>query len=253
MVVADISRSIGRLDKSAADSDDEQVHLIQQTSDEHRGTERQDRQQREVAIVPAADVGCRVGKGTPRKGKSSAEASSNGKSTLQETKGSRKGDGKGDESRKNKDKGKGKASGKDNGKNKEEASGKDNEQSKEKASGKRRKARPPDSDHWQKKLEAENRHLLGDECYSGKIIRYIPVKGWGLIEPDSPATLPQEATKKMDEALLHLKEGTAPNMLYFREPDVRNEDGLKLVRGAPVRFQVYVDDKGAGACAVIIA
>ena len=37
------------------------------------------------------------------------------------------------------------------------------------------------------------------------------------------------------------------NLLNFRKPDVNHEVGFKLTDGVAVTFQVYVDNKGAGA------
>ena len=38
-----------------------------------------------------------------------------------------------------------------------------------------------------------------------------------------------------------------PNLLYFGKPDVNHQEGFKLAVGVAVTFQVYVDNKGAGA------
>lgn len=149
----------------------------------------------------------------------------------------RKGFGKGKD--KGKDKGKGKGKGKKGKKGK-----------------KGFKCASLNSHFWEKKVDSENRETVGDEIYSGVIVKYITKQGWGFISPDDPDSLPEvvksalaDAHEKAKESGKELEEGTE-NHLYFRKPDVNHEEGFKLATDTPCTFQLYVDDKGAGACDV---
>jgi len=117
--------------------------------------------------------------------------------------------------------------------------------------GKRSRAPPLDSEFWTVKLADENREELGNETYTGVIQNYNWKLGWGFIIPDDPSSLPQQVTDKLQEtkeaAAAEGKEWNEAQLLYFRKPDVNHTEGFKLGREVPVTFQVYVDEKGAGA------
>jgi len=89
---------------------------------------------------------------------------------------------------------------------------------------------------------------------AGTILMYSVRQGWGFIVPDEPEKLPKKVKAALDEALVAAedagKEVKDPNALYFRKPDVNHEDGFRVADNVPVTFQVYLDDKGAGACDV---
>merc|ERR1719401_212173 len=122
-----------------------------------------------------------------------------------------------------------------------------------KGKGKRRAA-PLNSKHWERKLENENREILGDKTYAGTVSRYILKHGYGFILPDNPKALPKTVKAKLQESAKTVaasgKEVENPDLLYFRKPDVNHEEGFKLADGTPCTFQIYIDDKGAGACEV---
>jgi len=113
------------------------------------------------------------------------------------------------------------------------------------------RAPPLDSEFWTNKLGDENREELGIETFTGVIHSYNWKFGWGFIMPDNPEELPQQAKDKLQEAMeaaaAEGKEWTDENLLYFRKPDVNHTEGFKLGKEVAVTFQVYVDDKGAGA------
>eukprot|EP00928_Gymnodinium_smaydae_P044213 TRINITY_DN2950_c0_g1_i1.p1 TRINITY_DN2950_c0_g1~~TRINITY_DN2950_c0_g1_i1.p1 ORF type:complete len:195 (-),score=44.03 TRINITY_DN2950_c0_g1_i1:168-752(-) len=123
-----------------------------------------------------------------------------------------------------------------------------------KGKGKKRAA-PLSSKFWEKKLEEEDRHELGEKTYTGTIQKYSFKFGWGFIVPDNAASLPKKVKTKLAESFAAAqakaeesgKEAGDPNSLYFRKPDVNHEEGFKLAPDVKVTFKLYVDDKGAGA------
>merc|ERR1712217_110200 len=119
------------------------------------------------------------------------------------------------------------------------------------------KAAPLHSKFWEVKEETENREVLDDKIYSGTIQRYSWKQGWGFIMPDNPAALPKQVKAALSEARAAAeaagKEVSDENLLYFRKPDVHHEDGFKLSQDVNVTFNLYIDDKGAGACEVTMA
>mmetsp|Transcript_1372 Transcript_1372/g.2508 ORF Transcript_1372/g.2508 Transcript_1372/m.2508 type:complete len:221 (+) Transcript_1372:38-700(+) len=119
------------------------------------------------------------------------------------------------------------------------------------------KAAPLHSKFWIRKVENENREVLGEDAYSGIIQRYNLKQGWGFVLPDNPDELPQQVLQKLKEANKEAenigKQVSDEHLLYFRKPDVNHADGFKLKTEVPVTFNVYVDDKGAGACDVTMA
>lgn len=131
--------------------------------------------------------------------------------------------------------------------------GKDKGKGKGKGKGKKGGSAPrADSPFWQEKLAEENR-VEGDGTeYTGVIKTYSIKQGWGFIEPDDPDALPDEVREKIDEAnSIARDQGKRVEdtvQLYFRKPDL--EEGYLADRGHAVTFQVYTDDKGAGAYAI---
>jgi len=116
------------------------------------------------------------------------------------------------------------------------------------------KAAPVHSDFWTRKVESENREVLSEDAYSGIIKRYNRKQGWGLVLPDNPDELPQQVLQKLNKANKQAedagKQASDEHLLYFRKPDVNHADGFKLKSKVPVTFNVYIDNKGAGACDV---
>jgi len=138
------------------------------------------------------------------------------------------------------------------------ASGRKGGMRKGKGKGKFNKAAPLNSLFWERKVEDENREIIGEEMYSGTIERYNLRQGWGFIQPDDPDELPEEVMAKLKEANTEAEKegkeiGDLKQKLYFRKPDVNHADGFKLTQEVAVTFSVYIDDKGAGACDVTMA
>merc|ERR1712007_239125 len=112
-----------------------------------------------------------------------------------------------------------------------------------KGKGKGKRAASLDSPHWERKLEDENRMVLGDKTYTGVISRYIFKNGFGFILPDKPQILPKKVKAKLAEVAAEAEEAGKeinPNELYFRKPDVNHEDGFSLRDDTPCTFKVYV-------------
>eukprot|EP00928_Gymnodinium_smaydae_P000081 TRINITY_DN10035_c0_g2_i1.p1 TRINITY_DN10035_c0_g2~~TRINITY_DN10035_c0_g2_i1.p1 ORF type:complete len:185 (+),score=58.51 TRINITY_DN10035_c0_g2_i1:65-619(+) len=121
-----------------------------------------------------------------------------------------------------------------------------------KGKGKFKGAAPKNSQFWVRKMEEENREVLETDILTGTCSSYNWKQGWGFILPDSPKELPAQIKKKLGEfarkAKKDGKELTDTNLIYFRKPDV--EPNFRIKEGSLVTFQVYVDDKGCGACEV---
>jgi len=170
-------------------------------------------------------------------------------------KGKGKGKGKSDNNGASAGGKKGKGKGKDQvkGKGKDQVKGKGKRKGKGKGKGKgKRTCAPVDSEFWSKKLEEENRIVLDSEPLTGICTLYKESQGWGWVVPDDIEAVPQEARDKMAEELETLKasgkEVKEENRIYFRKPDV--EADFKIKKDSWVTFQVYIDDKGVGACEV---
>jgi len=96
----------------------------------------------------------------------------------------------------------------------------------------------------------ENREIISNRMYQGKIEFWMWKQGWGFIEPDpSCAKFPQPVQAKLaqmnQEAKKKGKDVQNEKLLYFRRADCAPT--FRPEKGAAVSFQVYTDDKGAGA------
>jgi len=99
----------------------------------------------------------------------------------------------------------------------------------------------------------EKRELANSSVYTGTVDNYNKW-GFGYIKPDTPAQLPAKVRKLMQEEMEAFckKQPDAPQelTLYFRKQDLSGWGKVKT--GAPCTFQVYMDEKGAGACNVSV-
>lgn len=94
----------------------------------------------------------------------------------------------------------------------------------------------------------ENRVFSGGKPFTGEVTVNMWKQGWGFIAVDNPATLPPNVRAAMQQAKESAKKPPQdPNaeVLYFRTDDI--QEGVWLKKGQKVEFQVYTDDKGAGA------
>eukprot|EP00811_Abedinium_folium_P035832 NODE_8593_length_1483_cov_8.887906.p1 GENE.NODE_8593_length_1483_cov_8.887906~~NODE_8593_length_1483_cov_8.887906.p1 ORF type:complete len:242 (+),score=84.80 NODE_8593_length_1483_cov_8.887906:444-1169(+) len=96
----------------------------------------------------------------------------------------------------------------------------------------------------------ENRTVLPGRTFKGKVEIWVWSKGYGFISADAGAVFPQSVNQKLAhmaaEAKKKGKEVENAKWVYFRKPDVNK--GFRIEKGMAVTFQVYTDDKGAGAC-----
>jgi len=100
----------------------------------------------------------------------------------------------------------------------------------------------------------ENRISMGLQSYTGKVAIWNWRAGWGFIKCSDATMLPPRVLAKLalqvQAARQRGKNVGDDKMLYFRKADCAHTAGQNLRQGADVSFQVYIDDKGAGACDV---
>jgi len=98
----------------------------------------------------------------------------------------------------------------------------------------------------------ENRISMGLQTYSGKIAIWNWRHGWGFIKCNDGVVLPPRVLAKLAQqaqaARQRGKTVTDDKMLYFRRADCTQ--GANVRQSADATFQVYIDDKGAGAADV---
>jgi len=96
----------------------------------------------------------------------------------------------------------------------------------------------------------ENRISMGEQSYVGEVAIWNWRAGWGFVLAPPTAPLPQRVLQKLAQqqatARQRGKQITQERMMYFRRLDC--QPGMNMQKGTPVQFQLYVDDKGAGAC-----
>lgn len=98
----------------------------------------------------------------------------------------------------------------------------------------------------------ENRSVLGGRTYRGQVVLWNWRQGWGYVQPDASAVLPPQVAAKIAQqkkfTLERGKELQHDKVFYFRKVDCHA--GFKPQKGGNVSFQIYTDDKGAGACEI---
>jgi cold shock CspA family protein len=98
----------------------------------------------------------------------------------------------------------------------------------------------------------ENRISMGPQAYHGEVVIWNWRQGWGFIRLDPSTTLPPRVNAKLAQqhaaARSRGKNITNDKMMYFRRPDCAPM--AMIQQGMRVQFQLYIDDKGAGACDV---
>jgi len=130
---------------------------------------------------------------------------------------------------------------------------------KDKGKGKRKGPAPFDSEFWEVKKADENRKALAG-TFTGTISKYLGRQGWGLILPDDVDSLPGKAKAALEQSNEEARakaeekerEFTSENCIYFRKPDC--DPGMfPLQDNMVVNFEVYLDNKGLGACNITSA
>mmetsp|Transcript_90589 Transcript_90589/g.157237 ORF Transcript_90589/g.157237 Transcript_90589/m.157237 type:complete len:362 (+) Transcript_90589:112-1197(+) len=101
----------------------------------------------------------------------------------------------------------------------------------------------------------ENRISMGSQTYHGEVAIWNWRQGWGFIRADASTVLPPRVSAKLAQqqqaAQARGRKITAEKMFYFRRSDV--QQGAQVKQGVQVTFQLYIDDKGAGATEVFAA
>lgn len=102
------------------------------------------------------------------------------------------------------------------------------------------------------------REIIWQTCsLLGKIYSYNQKRGYGFILPEDPSSLPKQVKIKLAEGRAELEEAGKEvwndSVIWFDEHDVYKGEGFKLEKDVYVYFQVYIDDRGAGACEVYMA
>lgn len=94
----------------------------------------------------------------------------------------------------------------------------------------------------------ENRQILGPRTYTGTLTSWNWRQGWGFVTPEASQRLPPQVLTKMSKMVEHAKnkgKSDVEKVLYCRRSDFG--PGARPETGLQVTFQVYTDDKGAGA------
>lgn len=91
--------------------------------------------------------------------------------------------------------------------------------------------------------------------FSGTITSWSWQNKWGLITPAPGVQLPPQILAKMAEMLQASQAKGKPAKdaaLYFRKPDFAKGSSSWIKVGQECTFMTYADDKGAGACEIMI-
>merc|ERR1711964_718138 len=99
----------------------------------------------------------------------------------------------------------------------------------------------------------ENRSVLGGRIFRGTVKMWIYTQGWGFILAEANVNFPPQVQSKIAQMQKETKDkgkkaGLEDSMFFFRKEDV--QPGVQIVTKKSVQFQIYTDDKGAGACEV---
>jgi cold shock CspA family protein len=100
-----------------------------------------------------------------------------------------------------------------------------------------------------------HRNVDGNKMFTGAMEFWHRKNGYGFVIPDSlnaaSNSIKQAATKAASEQAS--KSGASPvQKLYVTRKDL-GAQGMRLQEGTRVQFNVYQDDKGVGACNVVLA
>lgn len=111
----------------------------------------------------------------------------------------------------------------------------------------------------EKRIAEEERKVLSENHIEGEVIQRAKWHAW--IKPKDVSQLSEEVREKMAEMNSAFRAkvtdgrafcgGVEGDVLYLAVADI-SEDKLVLRAGLQVKFKVYVDNKGVGACDVIL-
>jgi len=111
------------------------------------------------------------------------------------------------------------------------------------------------------RVEKEERKVLDDDILlEGTIVQRAKWHAW--IQPKDPSAIPEDLRQKLSDMNKTFREkatdnrsfcgGLEADVIYLAVADIK-EQGLVLRPGLSVKFQLYEDLKGVGACAVVSA
>uniref|UniRef100_A0A7S2LJT7 CCHC-type domain-containing protein n=1 Tax=Zooxanthella nutricula TaxID=1333877 RepID=A0A7S2LJT7_9DINO len=109
-----------------------------------------------------------------------------------------------------------------------------------------------------KRVEEEERKIVTDSHLEGEVLQRAKWHAW--IKPKNPSAVPEDVMSKIKEMNDAFRAkvtegrnfcgGTEDQVVYLAVADIA-EDSLVLRPGLAVKFKLYVDNKGVGACDVI--
>jgi cold shock CspA family protein len=113
------------------------------------------------------------------------------------------------------------------------------------------------------RTEVEERKSAGNSTFTGEVSFYNNKARYGYITPDNVGKFPASVKKALDESNAKAKAkleksgktkqaASVESLLYFRRGDVESVKD-KLWRGSKATFKLYVDNRGAGACNIVVA
>merc|ERR1712187_974549 len=115
------------------------------------------------------------------------------------------------------------------------------------------------SKHAEKASKEGRKPVGGNTLHAGTIVKAS--RGYGWIKPTNMMKLPKPVKDKMAEMTAEKKATAAEHkekadtfdedILYFRNANVEGYPAIRLKKDMEVKFKCYVDEKGAGACAVV--
>jgi len=98
----------------------------------------------------------------------------------------------------------------------------------------------------------ENRISMGPQTYQGEVAIWNWRQGWGFIRLPPTVVVPPRVLAKLAQQHANARRRgkviSNEKMLYFRRADCPSTMAMR--QGIQVSFQLYIDDKGAGACDV---
>mmetsp|Transcript_39372 Transcript_39372/g.96660 ORF Transcript_39372/g.96660 Transcript_39372/m.96660 type:complete len:311 (+) Transcript_39372:105-1037(+) len=100
-----------------------------------------------------------------------------------------------------------------------------------------------------------NRMVDGNKAFTGTMEFWHRKNGYGFVLPDSLTAASPQIQQAVANAAAEqaAKKGTAPvPKLYVTRKDL-GAQGMRLEEGSRVQFNVYQDDRGPGACNVVLA
>mmetsp|Transcript_15419 Transcript_15419/g.33763 ORF Transcript_15419/g.33763 Transcript_15419/m.33763 type:complete len:184 (+) Transcript_15419:62-613(+) len=110
------------------------------------------------------------------------------------------------------------------------------------------------------RTQTEERKVLTSERIEGEVLQRARRHAW--VKPKDASQIPEECKAKLkemnDEFRAKVTDGRAfcggveGEVLYLTVADI-TEEKLLLTPGLPIKFKVYMDTKGVGACDVVSA